>query len=86
MKLLALYFDDQVVIPGYVAIAGGTSQHREQSFTADDGWDLECVGPGVFKLSREGMERPVFVGGYGWSAVFEEMPRGQLWVTTAKGR
>lgn len=72
MKLAALYFDDQVVIPGYVAVSGGTSQYRDTTFHADEGWDIQRVERGVFRIWREGMPAPVMLEGYGASWV--EMP------------
>ena len=72
MKLSALYLDDNVAVPGWTRVAGGVSTGRDSSFNATDGWDIERVEPGVYRLMREGMPAPVCIEGYGASYV--ELP------------
>lgn len=69
MKLSALYLDDNVAVPGWTRVAGGVNTGRDSSFTAIDGWDIERVEPGVYRLMREGMPEPVCIEGYGASYV-----------------
>jgi hypothetical protein len=71
MKLSSVYFDDTVCIPGGKDVGGGLARHdlRESSFHASDGWSIEDIGGGEFRLHREGMERPCIVGGYGYTRV-----------------
>jgi hypothetical protein len=76
MKLAAVYFDDTVCIPGGKDVGGGMARQdlRESSFHAEDGWTIEDIGGGEFRLSREGMDRPCIVGGYGYTRVVEVEP------------
>jgi hypothetical protein len=74
VKLKSLYFDDQVVVPGYESISGGSTQFREIAFTAEEGWELHAEAPGLFRIWRQEMPCPVMVGGYGYSYVVEETP------------
>lgn len=73
MRLRELHFADLVVISGWVRVAGGTAQAREQSFHADEGWVLERVEPGVYRVQREDMAEPVTVEGYPASYVVATM-------------
>lgn len=67
--LRELHLDAVAVIPGAIDVSGGTAQKREQSFHADEGWDLREVLPGVFSISRADMPYAVTLGGYGYSYV-----------------
>lgn len=77
MKLRELHFDDLVVIPGWQRMAGGTAQGREQSFHADEGWNLWRWQPGVYRLWREGMPNAVTIEGYGASWVSADDDAGE---------
>lgn len=71
MKLSAVYFDDTVVIPGGKDLGSGQPRQdlRESSFHAVDGWEIEEVREGVFRLFQVGMVKPCMVGGYGYTVV-----------------
>ncbi len=69
MKLASLFLDDIVSVPG--AKDGGTGTPRQtlmdSSFHASDGWDIERVERGVYRLFREPMQKPATIEGYGAS-------------------
>lgn len=69
MKLASLHIDRVLVIPGAAYQSGGPSVVREQSFTAEDGWDLREVLPGIFSIHGHGMREPAQIGGVGYSFV-----------------
>lgn len=76
MKLASLYLDDTVVIHLGKDVGGGLPrQHvRDSSFQEADGWDIRETLPGTFSICREGMPKPVTIGGYGYSYVRADDP------------
>ena len=81
MKLAAVYFDDTVVIPGGKDLGSGQKRQdlRESTFHASEGWDLERVEPGVYRLRCEGMAEPAYVEGYGSTFVkAPDIDRGDI--------
>lgn len=68
-RLATLHLDGNVVIPEGRDLGVGQPRgdHRDQSFSASEGWSLEEVTPGVFRIRCEGMSAAVTVGGHGYS-------------------
>lgn len=72
MKLAEIHFDWQPVISG--ADARGEALlfplRNQSTFTAAEGWSIEKLASGEFRLFRDGMPAPVVVGdGYTYVAV-----------------
>ncbi len=66
MKLASIWFDDIISVPGGKDGGSGTPRQTlmEQSFHASDGWEIERVGPLMYRLFREPMLRPATIEGY----------------------
>lgn len=87
MKLAAVYFDDNVVIPGAKDTGGGMYQDlRESCFHAVDGWTIRRHCAQVYSLWREGMSEPAFVEGYGSTFRLDVAPNteAEAWASYAK--
>ena len=75
MKLAEIHFDWNPSIPGADSRGEGLLfPLRTQSvFRADDGWSIEALGGGMFRLHRKGMPLPVVIGD-GYVYVEAELP------------
>lgn len=67
--IASIWFDDVVVIRGGQDYGAHRGDLREQSFHAEDGWRIEERTKGEFQLWIAGMDRAVYVGGYGYSYI-----------------
>ncbi len=87
MKLSAVYFDDTVVIPGGKDTGSAQPRQdlRESSFHASEGWTLERVERGVYRIWSEGMPKPAHVEGYGSTYVEADRAPGSVVVTSIDG-
>ncbi len=76
VKLSSRCLDDIVAIPGAKDMGSAETPQvlRESSFHASDGWDIERVQIGAYRLFREPMKKPCTIEGYGatWVAADDD--------------